>query len=151
MKIHQVIPEEPYYWRDGKFISLRHQDGLGSDAIWALFVDSRNDLWVSLEAPDLLQRLRDGRFQTFAQPAGSRPARLTRPPPRRNAAVSLCPCHNLYDTTKRGCSGIITRKSANLVFMSRSRRGINKHKGSFLEWMLRALVALSRSSNEQNA
>ena len=140
-----------YYWRDGKFISLRHQDGLGSDAIWALFVDSRNDLWVSLEAPDLLQRLRDGRFQTFAQPAGSRPARLTRPPPRRNAAVSLCPCHNLYDTTKRGCSGIITRKSANLVFMSRSRRGINKHKGSFLEWMLRALVALSRSSNEQNA
>ena len=64
-----------YHWRNGEFTSIGRKDGVGGDAVRALFVDSRNDLWIGFETPDLLQRLHAGQFQTFALAAGNRTIR----------------------------------------------------------------------------
>ena len=64
-----------YHWRNGEFALIGRKDGVGGDAVRALFVDSRNDLWIGFETPDLLQRLHDGQFQTFALAVGNRTVR----------------------------------------------------------------------------
>src|SRR5262249_5796616 len=60
-----------YQFHDDKFISLRKSDGLASDKIWTLMIDSSNDVWVSLVGPNCVQRLRGGTFQRFDLPSGS--------------------------------------------------------------------------------
>lgn len=62
-------------WRDGKFTRLGTADGLAGMSIRSLMVDSRNDLWIGLETNQLVQRLHDGKFQTFKQPPQSRAVR----------------------------------------------------------------------------
>lgn len=64
-----------YHWRDGEFTLIGRKDGMGGGAVRALFVDSRNDLWIGCETPDLLQRLHEGRFQTFPLAVGNRTIR----------------------------------------------------------------------------
>ena len=63
------------HWRDGQFKMLGRLDGLGGDTIRALLVDSKTNLWLALETPNCLQQLRDGKFITLPQPAGSRTIR----------------------------------------------------------------------------
>ena len=62
-------------WQDGKFTRFGTADGLGGMSIRSLMVDSRNDLWIGLENDQLVQRLHDGKFQTFKQPPKSRAVR----------------------------------------------------------------------------
>ncbi len=59
-------------WHGGQFSHLGPEDGLGTGMIRALFLDSRKDLWIGLEAPTRLQRFRNGAFQTLPLPVGSR-------------------------------------------------------------------------------
>lgn len=59
-------------WQDGAFSSWRRADGLASREIHALVLARNGDLWLGLSSPDLVQRWRDGRFETFAMPEGIR-------------------------------------------------------------------------------
>jgi len=54
-------------WSNGQFTLLGRTNGLGGDAVRALLMDHAGDLWVALESPNCLQRLHQGRFQTFKQ------------------------------------------------------------------------------------
>jgi signal transduction histidine kinase/ligand-binding sensor domain-containing protein len=56
--------------QDGKFTVWRATDGLASHRSHALLVDSRGGLWVAGVSPDSLQRLRDGRIESFKLPHG---------------------------------------------------------------------------------
>ena len=62
-------------WRNGKFTRFGIPEGLGGLSIRSLMVDSRNDLWIGLETEHLVQRLHDGKFQSFIQPTNSRAVR----------------------------------------------------------------------------
>ena len=65
-----------FRWQDGTFTRFDRNNGLGSGlSIRSLLVDSRNDLWIGLETEHMVQRLHDGRFQSFQQPANSRAVR----------------------------------------------------------------------------
>jgi signal transduction histidine kinase/ligand-binding sensor domain-containing protein len=55
-------------WTNGQFSALGRENGLGGDIIRGLLVDHTGDLWISLDSPNCLQRLHEGKFQTFAQP-----------------------------------------------------------------------------------
>ena len=61
-----------FRWKDGNFSRFGVKDGLGAGAIRSLMVDSRNDLWIGLETAGLVQRLLDGKFQSFPLPVNSR-------------------------------------------------------------------------------
>ncbi len=50
-------------------------EGLAGDLLRALFIDSETNLWLGVESSTCLQRFRNGRFQTYSQPAGSRAIR----------------------------------------------------------------------------
>ena len=62
-------------WSGGQFTRFGTADGLGGMSIRSLLVDRRNDLWIGLESDQIVQRLHDGKFQTFKQPANSRAVR----------------------------------------------------------------------------
>ena len=64
-----------FCWRAGQFTRFGLANGLGSMSIHSLMVDSRNDLWIGLDAERLVQRLHAGKFQTFKQPSKSRAVR----------------------------------------------------------------------------
>jgi signal transduction histidine kinase/streptogramin lyase len=62
-------------WQDGQFTRFGTAEGLGGMSIRSLLVDSRNDLWIGFENDQMVQRLHEGKFQTFKQPANSRAVR----------------------------------------------------------------------------
>jgi len=62
-------------WNDGRFASLRREDGLGGEIIRGLLLDHAGDLWIAVEAPACLQKLHENKFQTFTQPNMSRAIR----------------------------------------------------------------------------
>jgi len=62
-------------WQDGKFTRIGTQNGLGGISIRSLLVDSRNDLWIGLENEHLVQRLHEGKFESFNLPANTRAVR----------------------------------------------------------------------------
>jgi signal transduction histidine kinase/ligand-binding sensor domain-containing protein len=64
-----------YCWKDGRFSRFGLQNGLAGLTIRSLLADHHNDLWVGLETEHLVQRLHDGQFQSFKQPANSRAVR----------------------------------------------------------------------------
>ncbi len=64
-----------FSWQDGKFTRYDTRYGLGRGSIRSLLVDSRNDLWIGIEADNLVQRLHEGVFQSYDLPAGSRAVR----------------------------------------------------------------------------
>jgi signal transduction histidine kinase/ligand-binding sensor domain-containing protein len=53
---------------NGRLSVLGRGNGLGGDIIRGLLVDHAGDLWIAFESPVCLQRLHQGRFQTFVQP-----------------------------------------------------------------------------------
>lgn len=59
------------HWADGKTTVLGRANGLGGETVRALLTDREGNLWIALESPNGLQRFRDGKFESFAQPAGS--------------------------------------------------------------------------------
>src|SRR5207249_154290 len=59
-------------WRDGRFTSWRPRDGLRGHTVHALTIAQNGDVWLGEESPDILQRLRDGRLETFPLPEGIR-------------------------------------------------------------------------------
>jgi signal transduction histidine kinase/ligand-binding sensor domain-containing protein len=61
-----------FRWEDGEFSRFDLENGLEGLTIRSLMVDSRNDLWISLETERLVQRFHDGQFQSFKQPANCR-------------------------------------------------------------------------------
>ncbi len=63
-------------WRNGRFIEpLTRGDGLARLGIRGLFPDSRGNLWIAFSSGDVLQRYRNGAFQNYRLPAGSRAVR----------------------------------------------------------------------------
>lgn len=54
--------------RAGKFTSYGEADGLASHKIHALLAARNGDLWIGGNAPESLQRLRDGKFKNFKLP-----------------------------------------------------------------------------------
>ncbi len=64
-----------FRWLNGKFTRFGLQNGLEGLTIRSLLVDSRNDLWIGLETEHMVQRLHNGQFQSFKQPANSRAVR----------------------------------------------------------------------------
>jgi len=59
-------------WRDGRFTTIGRAEGLAGREIHALLSDDNGDLWIGEESPDVVQRLRDGKLDTFAMPANVR-------------------------------------------------------------------------------
>lgn len=64
-----------YRWENGRFSVLRRRDGLVSSSVRCLLADRAGNLWITYAAAETVQRLRDGKFQDFALPAGSRAVR----------------------------------------------------------------------------
>ena len=64
-----------HHWQRGRSTSLGRSEGLAGETLRALLADSAGNLWLGLESPIGLQRLRDGRLDTFTQPSGSRAIR----------------------------------------------------------------------------
>ena len=61
--------------QDGQVTVLGRGDGLAGETVRALMVDRETNLWIALESPSRVQRYRDGKFQTFPLPAGTRTVR----------------------------------------------------------------------------
>lgn len=57
-----------YRFRDGTFIAWKAADGLTSHTVHALLAAANGDLWIGGNAPESLQRLRNGQFKTFTLP-----------------------------------------------------------------------------------
>jgi signal transduction histidine kinase/ligand-binding sensor domain-containing protein len=64
-----------YRWQNGQFSVLRRTDGLAGLSIRSLLADSKRNLWIAFSALNTLQRLRDGRFESYPLPKGSRAVR----------------------------------------------------------------------------
>lgn len=64
-----------YCWRDGHFTTFLHVDGIAGREIHTLLADKNGDLWIGEESPDIVQRLHNGRFETFAMPPNVRVVR----------------------------------------------------------------------------
>ena len=60
-----------YQYANGKCAVLHKSNGLASERVWTLMADSADDLWISLGAPNFVQRLHDGTFEKFDLPTGS--------------------------------------------------------------------------------
>jgi len=67
-------PDGPklYCWKDGRFTVLGQRDRLRPRTVHALLVSRNGDLWIGGEAPDIVQRFREGTFKEFKVPAGTR-------------------------------------------------------------------------------
>jgi ligand-binding sensor domain-containing protein/signal transduction histidine kinase len=61
-----------HYWREGKFTTWQPKDGLIGRTIHALVVGRSGELWIGEETPDIVQRLHEGKFETFRPPGGIR-------------------------------------------------------------------------------
>jgi ligand-binding sensor domain-containing protein/signal transduction histidine kinase len=59
-------------WRDGAFSTWRRVNGLAGREIHALLVARNGDVWLGLSSPDIVQRWRNGKFDTYAMPEGIR-------------------------------------------------------------------------------
>ncbi len=55
-------------WADNRFITWSHADGIVTSRFQSLLFSRRGDLWLGGARPASLQRLRDGKLQTFALP-----------------------------------------------------------------------------------
>ena len=64
-----------YRWQDGQFTVVRTSDGLSSSSIRSMLADRKGNLWIAFSAVNTLQRLRDGQFQDYQLPKGSRAVR----------------------------------------------------------------------------
>jgi signal transduction histidine kinase/ligand-binding sensor domain-containing protein len=61
-----------YCWRDGQFVSWGDPEQLGSRTLHTLLVSRTGDLWLGLDNPNVIQRLRAGQLTTFNVPPDSR-------------------------------------------------------------------------------
>jgi signal transduction histidine kinase/ligand-binding sensor domain-containing protein len=59
-------------WQDGAFTSWGRTDGLAGREVRALHVGRNGDVWLALSTPDIVQRLRQGVWKSFAMPEGVR-------------------------------------------------------------------------------
>ena len=59
-------------WRDGHFTSWLPRDGLTGHQIHALLVGQSGDIWLGETTPDIVQRLHDGKLETFRMPPNIR-------------------------------------------------------------------------------
>lgn len=59
-------------WKAGAYSSWRRVNGLASREIHGLVVARNGDVWLALSTPDVVQRLRNGKFDTFPMPEGIR-------------------------------------------------------------------------------
>jgi signal transduction histidine kinase/ligand-binding sensor domain-containing protein len=64
-----------YHFQNGDFSLVRRADGLAGDSIRSLLVDSEGNLWIGFETGGIVQRYKEGRFESFLQPPGSHPVR----------------------------------------------------------------------------
>jgi signal transduction histidine kinase/ligand-binding sensor domain-containing protein len=61
-----------HHWDGTNWTSFQHAQGLAGEVVRALLLDSKENLWISMESTTCVQRLRDSKFQTFSQPVASR-------------------------------------------------------------------------------
>jgi signal transduction histidine kinase/ligand-binding sensor domain-containing protein len=59
-----------HHWRQGRLRTWGPEQGLAAHTVCALAVTRAGELWVAGEGPQALQRLRAGRLETVALPAG---------------------------------------------------------------------------------
>ncbi|HEY1108682.1 MAG TPA: two-component regulator propeller domain-containing protein, partial [Opitutaceae bacterium] len=59
-------------WKDGAYSSWRRVNGLASREIHGLVAARNGDVWLALSTPDVVQRLRNGKLDTFPMPEGIR-------------------------------------------------------------------------------
>ena len=64
-----------HHWDGTNWTVWQASDGLGGEVVRGLMRDRKGDLWLAIEGVTCVQRLRNGRFETFTQPTNSRPAR----------------------------------------------------------------------------
>lgn len=64
-----------FQFQDNRFTHWRRPDGLGGDWVRSLLTASNGDVWIGLDSPRELQRLRDGKLTTFELPASARSIR----------------------------------------------------------------------------
>jgi signal transduction histidine kinase/ligand-binding sensor domain-containing protein len=64
-----------YHWTGGGATVFGRSDGLGGETVRALLSDREGNLWIALQSSNCVQRFRDGKFQTYVQPAGTRTVR----------------------------------------------------------------------------
>jgi len=64
-----------HHWDGTRWSALQRDDGLGGEVVRGLLLDRQGSLWLAIEGASCVQRLRDGRFDTFVQPTNSRPVR----------------------------------------------------------------------------
>ena len=64
-----------FRFQEDRFTVWRRSDGLGGEWIRSLLTASNGDVWIGLDTPRELQRLRNGKFTTFELPASARSIR----------------------------------------------------------------------------
>lgn len=104
-------------WKDGAFMSWRRTEGLAGREVHAIVAARNGDLWLGLSSPDVVQRLRDGRFETFPMPDGIRVIR----------AMAEDNAGNLWVGSSRGLlvrirDGVVTNETRPTVGEPRSIR-----------------------------
>ena len=60
-----------FSWRDGVTANFTKSNGLAGQAVRSLLTTPSGDVWIGTESTNSLQRLREGKLQTFELPAGS--------------------------------------------------------------------------------
>ncbi len=58
-----------------QFTIWRKEDGLAGEPVRSLLAASNGDVWLAIDTPRVLQRLRDGKFTNFDLPPGTRTIR----------------------------------------------------------------------------
>lgn len=58
--------------RNGRFTKLESDDGVAGRQIHALWISRNGDVWIGEESPDVVQRLHEGKLETFQSPEKTR-------------------------------------------------------------------------------
>jgi signal transduction histidine kinase/ligand-binding sensor domain-containing protein len=69
-------------WRNGQLTSYRRNDGLAGRETHTLLASKKGGIWIGETSPDIVQRWRDGRFETFTMPPNIRGIRAMVEDPR---------------------------------------------------------------------
>ena len=64
-----------YRWENGRYTIIRRRDGLAGSGVRCLLADRAGNLWITFATGEVLQRYREGKFQDYALPVGSKAVR----------------------------------------------------------------------------
>ena len=64
-----------YQFKNNQFTAWHKEDGLAGETVRSMLASSKGDLWLGIDTPRQVQRLRDGKFTRFNVPPGARTIR----------------------------------------------------------------------------